>query len=131
MDSMKSKVSYLQGMIDGLSVDLTSKEGKIISAMVKVLDEMADKLDEIEYRQDHLEMYISTMDDDLQYVEEEFYGSDDTEDYMSEDNFIEYQCPRCGEMIYIDKAIVENNEEIGCPNCSYDLIGNVNEGSND
>lgn len=131
MDSMKSKVAYLHGMIDGLSVDLNSKEGKVIAAMANILDEFAIRLDEIEDKQEQLEMYIGTLDDDLLDVEENFFGYEDSEDYIAEEDFIEYQCPRCGEMIYIDKTIVENNEEIGCPNCNFALINNENEKSND
>jgi DNA-directed RNA polymerase subunit RPC12/RpoP len=92
---------------------------------------MADKLDEIEDKQENLEMYIGILDNDLQDVEENFYGYEDSEEYIVEDDFIEYQCPRCGEKIYIDKSIVENKEMINCPNCSFNLMYDGIQGMND
>ena len=129
--TMKSKVAYLQGMIDGLALDLGSKEGRVIAAITELLDDMAEKLDEIENKQEHLEMYIGTLEDDLQDVEENFFGYEDSEDYIAEEDFLEYKCPRCGEIIYIDRSIVESNEEIGCPNCSYTLLSDKSQSSND
>ena len=39
--TLTEKVAYLKGLVDGLGVDETSKEGRIIKAIVDVLDDMA------------------------------------------------------------------------------------------
>ncbi|MDP4087762.1 MAG: hypothetical protein Q8930_00675 [Bacillota bacterium] len=127
MDSIKPKVSYLHGMMDGLSIDENSKEGKVLKEIVKVLGDIADKLDEIESNQDNLEMYIDTLDDDLQDVEEDFYGFEEADEFNGEDEFVEHQCQQCGETIYIDKSIIENDEHIKCPNCNFDMLGEGND----
>lgn len=132
MNSMKPKVAYLQGMMDGLSIDESSKEGKLLKEIVKVLEDFADKLDDIERNQESLEMYIDTLDDDLQDVEEDFYGFEDGDGTFAEDEFVEHQCSRCGETIYIDKSIIESNESIKCPNCNSNMLHeNYNEEMND
>ena len=46
MDISK-KVAYIKGLADGLELDKESKEGKIIAAMLDVLDEMADTITEM------------------------------------------------------------------------------------
>ena len=39
---LNKKAAYLQGLVDGLGVDESTKEGKIIKAMAALLGEMAD-----------------------------------------------------------------------------------------
>lgn len=111
MDTIKAKVAYIRGMMDGLAIDLDTKEGKVLSAMLSLMEEMADKIDEIDLRQEELETYIG---DDIYY--------EDSEANFDEEDFVEFLCHRCGETIYIDKSIVNNKEQIECPNCTYNLM---------
>ena len=46
--TVTEKVAYLKGLMEGLSVDETSKEGKILKAVFVVLDELAIILDDLE-----------------------------------------------------------------------------------
>ena len=39
---LSNKAAYLQGLVDGLGVDESTKEGKIIKAMSALLAEMAE-----------------------------------------------------------------------------------------
>ncbi|NLM35715.1 MAG: hypothetical protein GX206_09785 [Clostridiales bacterium] len=119
MDTIKAKVAYIRGMMDGLAIDLDTKEGKVLSAMLKLMEDIGDKIDEIELRQEELEMYIG---DDIY---------DEAEASFDDDDFVEFICHRCGETIYIDKSIVNNKEQIECPNCTYNLISDVTPNSND
>jgi hypothetical protein len=132
MSSIKEKVSYLNGLIDGLSIDNNEKEGKAILAIVSVLNEIADKFDEmddkfeeIDDEQKQIKDYINDYDDDyseLDYLDNDFY--DECADDIEED-FIGTTCPNCKETIYVEKAMVYENEKIKCPNCFYDLV-NIN-----
>ena len=38
---MKEKAAYLRGLIEGLGIDETTKEGKVIKAMSELLGELA------------------------------------------------------------------------------------------
>ena len=42
---LNKKAAYLQGLVDGLGIDDTTKEGKIIKAMSALLAEMAEALE--------------------------------------------------------------------------------------
>ncbi|MBL4937918.1 hypothetical protein JK636_19600 [Clostridium sp. YIM B02515] len=124
MDSLLSKVSYLNGLIDGMEIDKTSKEGRIISEMAKILEAMADKIEILEDSQDELEEYIDSIDEDLSAVEEDLYEDDECDDCFEDDdydNYISINCPHCDETVYIDTNICNCNEQITCPNCHKEI----------
>ena len=45
---MKEKASYLKGLADGLDLDKSTKEGKLIAALLDAVDMMAEKIDELD-----------------------------------------------------------------------------------
>lgn len=45
--SMMESVSYLKGLAEGLGIDDSTKEGKLLSAIVDVLDDMAAEIADI------------------------------------------------------------------------------------
>lgn len=44
---LNKKAAYLQGLVDGLGIDDTTKEGKIIKAMSALLGEMAEVIESV------------------------------------------------------------------------------------
>lgn len=117
MNSIMSKVSYLSGLVDGLEIDKTSKEGKILAEIVTVLKDMAVEISEISESQKVVQEYIDAIDEDLTELQEDFYD-EDYEFYEDEgDNFVEIKCSTCGDFVYVDKDIIASGEEITCPNC--------------
>lgn len=83
MEYLMQKVSYLKGLSDGLGIDESTKEGKLLLHIVDVLEEFADVLDETIDNQMDLEEYVNFIDEDLADVEDEVYGVD--EDYDEDD----------------------------------------------
>ena len=45
---MKEKAAYLKGLIEGLGIDETTKEGKVIKVMSELLGELAEAVDGID-----------------------------------------------------------------------------------
>ena len=45
---LNKKAAYLQGLVDGLGIDDTTKEGKIIKAMSALLGEMAEVIESVD-----------------------------------------------------------------------------------
>jgi hypothetical protein len=41
MDTIKEKVSYIRGLTDGLEINNSTKEGKVIKAIIDVLEDIA------------------------------------------------------------------------------------------
>ena len=124
--------AYLKGLFDGYEIDKTTKEGKIISEMLALMADMADKIAALEADNKELHEYVEELDHDLGEVEEDLYFTDDDdEDYNDEDDDYEYdddseyyeiECPACGENVCFDDSL--NPEDIVCPACG-EKIGDV------
>lgn len=119
MDGIRERVAYLRGLSDGLSIDETTKEGKLLLAIVDVLEDMAEEIDLLDDEQQELDEYVNAIDEDLAAVEDELYEYDDDED--EDDGYIEVECPNCNETVYIDEDALDSDEEILCPSCSEPL----------
>ena len=122
------KVAYLKGLTEGLARDTETKEGKIISAMIDILDDMALELQDHQDQLTELSDGLDAVSDDLEDVEDIVYDVDeadyddedeDEEDDDSEDCYAT-TCPTCEETIYFDESILEDGEVI-CPNCGEKL----------
>ena len=119
------KVAYLKGLAEGLSLDAETKEGKILLAMIDVLDDIALEIEDLKDTQDELADGLDAVSDDLEDVEDVVFGEDDydedeeDEDEESEDCYAT-TCPNCEEVIYFDESILEDGEVI-CPNCGEKL----------
>lgn len=119
MNSIKEKVSYIRGLSDGLDINDSSKEGKVIKAIINVLDEIADSIEDMDTVQEELNEYVEAIDEDLADVEEFLYEEDeDDDDEEDDDGFVEVECPNCHETVYLDEDLFDDeDEEITCPNC--------------
>lgn len=117
MRDLKSRVAYLQGLSAGMNIESDSREGRILNGIIEVLDEFAQSLKEMEAAQDQLEDYLESIDEDLFHLEEGIYN--DAEDSEQEDDYLEVDCPRCGEVVCFDSDILEDDDtvEVTCPNC--------------
>ena len=66
----------------------------------------------------------------MHYYEEKLrsdgYDEDEDED-EEDDDFVELQCPECGETIYFDEDMLESGEELLCPNCNALLVPTLEE----
>ena len=71
--SMMESVSYLKGLAEGLGIDDSTKEGKLLSAIVDVLDDMAAEIADIEETADEQAELLDIIDEDLGSLEEDVY----------------------------------------------------------
>lgn len=119
--NISEKVAYIKGLAEGLSLDNTTKEGKLLAAVIDVLDDMAVEIEDIEENAADMAGQIDAVDEDLASVEEIIYDEDDCccgcED---EDDVYEVECPTCNDTIYLDADMLEEGG-IKCPNCGEDL----------
>lgn len=136
------KVAYLKGLADGLALDTETKEGKLITSIIDVLEDMALDLEDLTENALDLGEEIDALSDDLADVEELLFEDDydedeDDEDYShhhhhhhhghccgaDEDDmpvFYEVTCPSCGNTITVDEEVLDLGE-IACPNCGENL----------
>ena len=119
------KVAYLKGLAEGLGLDGSTKEGKILSVMIDVLDDIALELQDLQDAQEEMEEGLDAVSEDLSDVESLLFESDDEEDEDEEEDeddesVYETTCPNCEEEIYFDESILEDGY-VECPNCGEKL----------
>lgn len=121
------KIAYIKGLAEGLDLDTTTKEGKILNAIIDLLGDITEEICDIEEGCDELCEQIDAVDEDLANLEEIIYGDDeddcdcDCDDCCDcEDEVYEIECPACNDVIYLDADMLEE-EGMVCPNCGTDL----------
>ena len=141
---LNKKAAYLQGLVDGLGVDESTKEGKIIKAMSALLAEMAEALEGMDEDLSRAYDQINDLHDELEDLEADLYEDEDDEDDEEEDDdeddeeedddedddedaddandddiasepFYEVACPNCGETVYVS----EDDLDAGEANCAH------------
>ena len=114
--TISEKVAYLKGLAEGLNLDTEkSKEGKLISVMIGILEEIGLSIEDLEENAQALGEEIDAISDDLADVESVIYDEDE-EEQEADDDWFEVECPTCEEPLVIDdKALADGF--IQCPNC--------------
>ena len=112
--TISEKVAYLKGLAEGLNLDTEkSKEGKLISVMIGILEELAMSVEDLEENALNLGEEIDVLSDDLADVEEAVFD-EDGEEY--DDDWFEVECPTCGADIMVDDEALADGE-VECPGC--------------
>ena len=122
--TISEKVAYLKGLAEGLNLDTEkSKEGKLISVMIGILEEVGLTLEDLEDSTAAMGEELDAISDDLADVEEIVFDDDDEEEGCchrghchchDDDDFFEVECPTCG--ADIDESILEAGT-VECPSC--------------
>ena len=136
---MTNKAAYIKGLADGMEISAASKEGKLIYALIELVEEMTATIEEMKGKMSDLEDYVEELDEDLGDVEEillcdedeedecdgncdgccldcdlDDFDDLDDEDFCDED-FFEIVCPACGDTVCFDATI--DPENLACPAC--------------
>ena len=124
------KVAYLKGLAEGLGVDTGTKEGKILSAILDVLEDLA--LDQEDMGADiaELEEGLDAVSDDLEDVEEILFGDVEEDEDLEDDPevvswdgktvYYDVKCPACGEVVTFEEEDLKKGS-IQCPACGETL----------
>ena len=86
MDYLYEKVAYLNGLIDGMELDESTKEGKALIVIAEILEDIVEALEELDEDQAEMEEYVELMDEDLSNVEDELFGEFDIDEFEDEDD---------------------------------------------
>lgn len=115
--NITEKVAYIKGLLEGLSLDESKPEVKVINAIVDLLDDMSVEVSDIEDGLDEFVEQLDEVDEDLGALEDEFYGYEDDDE---DDLFYEVTCPTCGETVCLSEDVLLDGE-MECPNCGENL----------
>ena len=119
--TLTEKAAYIKGLMDASELDKNGKEGKILAAVVDLLDDMALTVSDLEDTCAELDEYVEELDMDLGEMEKDIYGDEDDEDEDDCDcgcDGYHYQteCPNCGEDVLLDDEILQDGI-FECPHC--------------
>ncbi|MBQ8623629.1 MAG: hypothetical protein IJ424_04535 [Oscillospiraceae bacterium] len=141
--NLTEKAAYLKGLMDGLKIDDSTNEGKVLLAMYDLLSELAESVDEIDQDVDDIVEFCNVLDEDLANIENDLYDDEDDDyddDYCDDecdcddccdcedcdDDRYEVVCPTCGDTIELTLEMVEEGS-IECPNCGELLEFDIEE----
>ncbi len=135
--TLSEKAAYIKGLAEGLDLDKSTAEGKLIGALIDIVGDIAAAQAETDEDLEYLNDYIEEIDEDLGALEEEIYDCYDDEcdcddcdcdcddcDCDCDDSF-EITCPSCGETIVFDGEI--DPEDLSCPACGEKLVCDCEE----
>ncbi len=120
--TLSEKISYIRGLADGLKLDDSKDEVKVINAIIDLLDDMALAVEDMEDLYDEMSEQLDAVDEDLSSLEDDVYDDDcDCCDCCDDDcdfdcAYYEVTCAACGEQICVDEDTLFEGE-IECPNC--------------
>lgn len=117
--SIAQRAAYLKGLSEGLDLDSSKPEGKLIEAMLDLIYDMSD---EISFIEEDIQ-FLTEQNDELYEIIDEI-GYDDLDDsvvdYVDENPEYEVKCPDCGAEIVVDEdTLIEG--KMNCPNCGGEL----------
>ncbi len=121
--NLTEKIAYIRGLCEGLSLDESKPEVKVINAIIDLLDDMSYSVADMEDLYDELSAQVDEIDQDLADAETELYGDDDfdyddDEDYEEDEDdvFYEVTCNACDTTLNVSEDVLLEGE-IECPNC--------------
>ncbi len=130
MNSLE-KLFYLKGLVEGLGLDETKKDTKVIHNLINLLEDVVMSVVSLEEGFAEMQQQIDAVDEDLGEVEKDLYEDEECDcckdkDCDADDIYYEVTCPTCGDTIHLDDELI-SQREIDCPNCGekleFDLEG--------
>jgi len=132
----KEYSAYIKGLLEGLQLDQSKPETKVINALCGIVEQMASEIETLKADTEMVHDYCEELDEDLGDLEEFIYEDDEECDCCDEDedcccccedddedddsDFYCAMCPSCGEKVYFDDTI--DPEDILCPACHKPLV---------
>ena len=127
MGYLSERISYIRGLSDGLELGEETKEAKVLSAIIELLDDMAFAVEELEEQQDLINEDLDDLDEIVGELEEYVYDDDcdcdcdccDCDDCDCDGmEFEDVTCPACGAEIALDDDIISDDcSYFICPEC--------------
>ena len=125
--TLSEKAAYLKGLMEGMKLDTEKDEGKLISEIISMLQDVAENVSDLEDVVDCISDELDCIEEDLDNIDD-YLMDDDDDDYDDEDEYdfgddetlYEVKCPTCGELITLDEEMLDEGATT-CPNCGEEL----------
>ena len=147
MENLGKKVGFLKGLMEGMSFETDTANGKLMAGIVDLLGDLSDRVENIDELLEDLNDYVESIDEDLTELEgarddmDELFDDDedddgDFDDVMfdshedklhllrpapseapEEDSLAGQLCPECHAM-FVTSLNDPADAEYICPNCN-------------
>ena len=109
MSKLTDRISYLQGLAEGMKLNPEKDSNRLILEILDVLGEVGDSFEALAESHGELSDYVESIDEDLADLEADLYDDEnedlaEEEDGDFEEGYIEYECPHCGATVEIAGA---------------------------
>ncbi len=122
---LAENAAYLKGLMEGLGIDDSTKEGKVLLVMNELLSEMAAAITEMDDDVDQLYDDVDTIAEELEALEEDLYEDedeeeDDEDEEEEDDGNYDYEitCTKCGAVNLADEDVMFSGEDLYCAACN-------------
>ncbi len=128
--TIAEKIAHLQGLAEGMEIQKeTSKEARLLMAVLDVLQEIGGQLAEMSDNIDLVNEELDEVSEELMALEDIYAGGEEEEDEADEDDYAEadelededgvyyvVECPQCGEQMTLDEDSLLDGD-IRCEAC--------------
>lgn len=118
--NIMQKAAYLKGLAEGMELDTSKKENKLIAALIELVDELSEHVYSLESTTADIEDELDEIAEELLEIETEMSSCDCDDECDCNDYFYEVVCPSCDERIELDETLVAKGG-IECPVCGEEL----------
>ena len=136
MSRLTDRISFLQGLAEGMKLNPDKDSHRLILGILEVLGEVGESFEALAESHGELSDYVESIDEDLADLEADLYD-DENEDVAkkeTDDEFegmIEYECPHCGATVEIDPDEVDFDEDALCSQCGKELFPELPDEASD
>ena len=78
--NLTEKAAYIKGLVEGLNLDESTKEGKVIKAIVDLLDDITLSVSDLEDSVAEIGEQVDAIDEDLEELEDDYYSFDEDDE---------------------------------------------------
>lgn len=118
------RVVYLKGLIEGMELHTDKKEGRLWTAVLAVMEELAESVTGLQQQNAAFSEDLDDLYAELSAVEDEVLGEEN--EFDSDDSLYQVICPTCDEVIYMDDEMLEKGSTV-CPVCGEELEFDLSE----
>ena len=114
MGYLSERVNYVKGLMDGMKFDVTTDEGKLIKALLDIVEDIVISAEDLEDTQDQILDVIDEYDERIGDLEDEVFDEEGYDEDIDEP----LTCPECGaELDFDELGIDESVDSFRCPEC--------------
>lgn len=114
MRDISERVSYLQGLSEGLNLGDNNPQGKIINGILSVMHNIYEEINDLQEELNMYKEYTESLDDNFAELEKRL------EINPEEIRKVNFECDNCGAKLSFNLSLAPDEDviEIICPECN-------------